>query len=246
VVGRALGVAVEHWDTGAADRQGAVDAHLVYPDGRTAALEVTTLGDEASFKSRRKMAADDYRWHFDGLAWWWTAYAAATVHLDELRLRLPDFLRQAEQAGNAHPGWVSPPLSHTPVGSWVNDGSLTLVGHPSPQHAGRVEILPPIGISWVGTGEQPGSWLSGQLAAGDLRDHVSKLVRSGMPELHLFVHLTPWGPPGSVFHAVAFDRERTDLDPVNLGPLTYLWLAPSFDTNLWCFHADRWSLRRDA
>src|SRR4051812_36901253 len=82
VVRRVLRVEVEHYDTDG--RQGVVDALLHYPDGRVAALEVTTLAADGRQQLDALLGAEDFAWPNPGV-WWWSINIGDVADLPRLR-----------------------------------------------------------------------------------------------------------------------------------------------------------------
>src|SRR6185369_4405865 len=82
VAERCLGVTAEAWDVGG--RVGAVDAMLHFPDGRTGALEVTTVAGEGALQTANLLARDENSWPTSGV-WCWTINVGSPRDLPQLR-----------------------------------------------------------------------------------------------------------------------------------------------------------------
>jgi len=79
---RCLGVVAEAWDVGL--QAGVPDARLHFPDGRTAAFEVTVLAAEGVLQTENLLAADNHVWPAPGL-WVWTIEVGSPRDLPRLR-----------------------------------------------------------------------------------------------------------------------------------------------------------------
>lgn len=96
VVGRVLGLSVEEYDT--AGRQSAVDALLHYPDGRTAALEISSLGSGDEAAVLNILDRDGHKRTVAGLSKTWSIWVPHDLTPRKLRL-LGDALRFCEGHG---------------------------------------------------------------------------------------------------------------------------------------------------
>lgn len=97
-VGRVLGVRVEPYDV--AGRQRAVDALLHYPDGHTAAVEVSSVGPESEARITNVLAAGAQTRRPVGLEHTWMVQVPRDLHPVELR-KVDEMVLECERRGFA-------------------------------------------------------------------------------------------------------------------------------------------------
>jgi hypothetical protein len=187
IVHRVLNVAVEQYDDNS--EPGMVDATIKYADGTEAALEVTTLGEQAVMQARSLIVGK----HFDvpGAEWaWHAAVSAADSRVFEQNVAALVLACEREEVGNVKKLDAFDPDTEALL-RWVEDIDLTLIvmtGHP---RKGRVFVANPA-ISGFTDNAVTGfsGWLESACAMSNaaLRS-VRKLGASGAAEQHLFLRV---------------------------------------------------------
>lgn len=88
-------------------RQGAVDGVLVYPDGRIAAIEITSVAEDGRQQLENLLAADEFTWTCRG-TWRWIVSIADPAELPHARRVMQKVVGACEAAGrhapNSFPG----------------------------------------------------------------------------------------------------------------------------------------------
>lgn len=241
LVRRYSGARLEHYDH--SGRQGVVDALLHFPDGRTAALEVTS----AAAPGQRQL--DSIRRSHDTQPinpgqWTWIATVRTPRDFADLRDRAGRIILRCEELGIA----VANAATHLTSDSdfdWLVRSSVTLRGFPgSPNRGGANQPLLVLdGMSGGGRNEGPRDF---EDAVAELlrKDHVvkraKKLFRSGYAEQHLFIMIGETGLPESAHFALR-KRATPPMEVVTL-PLgvTQLWLLVAFSHRLLLATMDGW------
>ena len=232
-----------------------VDAVLTTAEGTAfAALEVTTLCDQATAESERLLSRDRHRWHFPGLRWWWSVEMPASVRLNEAKKHLPVALRLFEEQGITHPqpNPFGPPPS-VPATKWYVDNhvsahgfiNVATDGSSRMREPGSVMVTSPAVGGFSGNVDEISLWISTELKSSPLlRSKLAKLQRSGFDEQHLFLFVDPSGAPYSVFDNLAGELGVPTATP-ELETITHLWLFPaySFSRALLTWERDRWCRR---
>lgn len=141
-VGVAEAVGATAVENDVAGRQGVVDALLRYPDGRCAALEVTSHAGDGIRQRNGELAKRGSKLISPG-QWTWTAQFISVRHLPEFEERVSRLVLHCESAGITDPNRLQ---------SWeVEDGSdlawllttdIKLWGHPKRSRPGKIFLLP--------------------------------------------------------------------------------------------------------
>jgi len=88
------------WDLNG--RQGAVDAMLTLPGGRTAAFEVMGYDEDYGIQLDKLLCADDHHWPAVG-KWWWTIQVGSRSDVPRLRESYERIVLLCEAAGVERP-----------------------------------------------------------------------------------------------------------------------------------------------
>jgi len=128
VAERVTGAVAEPWDVGG--RQGAVDAMLALPDGRTAAFEVMASDENYGIQIDRLLGADDNSWPVVG-KWGWTIKVGDRADVPRLWESHGRIVRVCEAAGVERPDdLLSRHREVDPDVAWlVESSSSTMWGH---------------------------------------------------------------------------------------------------------------------
>jgi hypothetical protein len=231
LVVEALDVAqIEAWDV--EGRQGDVDVMLTLSDGRTAAFEVTNLGEEDALDLARLLEKIKYKWPVVG-DWFWRIEVGSVADLDRLKLCYDEIIRICEAAGEPHPRRIEGGWPTHPVLRWlVRESSSEMTGFPNiaVKNLKRpmTEVVPRVGAGFV---EESLSGFAAGLAKAFEKPHIQKrfdkLARAGADERHLFIPLHDSALPFSVSSELMFKETLPPDPPVVPDSVTHLWLAPA-------------------
>jgi hypothetical protein len=129
IVSRALNASARAWDVGG--RQGAVDAMLSLPDGRTAALEIISLGSQDARQVAALLHRDDLKWPAVG-AWNWTVQVGSAADIPHLRNIYAQIINVCEAAGVTNPDQMyRTHVRADPNVAWLLRSSSAMFGHPT-------------------------------------------------------------------------------------------------------------------
>lgn len=238
MVRRALpGVIIEHRDTGAADRQGEVDAHIVYSGGRRAALEVTTLVGQAEAEIEATLGRDNFMWTFPELNGFWMCSVGPETNLREAKAKLPQLLRFCEQQNVRDPDLLY--RTAHPLVEWFRDAGLSAGrSTDTPEgRAGTVAVTPTGDGGAVGNMEGVADWLSSVIREPHCVRKVGKLLRSGLDELHLFIAVDGSGTPFTVFYGLCWGEGLPPGSP-SIAPLAAVWVIARWSPDVLVYQAD--------
>lgn len=217
-----------------------VDALFDLPDGRLGALEVTTIGDEATFEQERLAAKRD--WYVEGANWAWVVNANGPMSMQTLGEHLPAIVLACERQGVTDPAAVAPEAQHLPAFQWLCSTNASLVGLPGSSHPGKVWVLPDGGGGFVSDHlDGLPDWLERRLEEPDLGRKLEKLRATGREEQHLFLRVHDSAMPYDLYDPLAFQTcvPSAPLDPP--AELTGLWLVPGWKNPvLWWGAATGW------
>ncbi len=220
----------EAWDVDG--RQNAVDVMLTLRDGRTAAFEVTNLGEEDALTLARLLEKIKYKWPVVG-DWFWRIEVGSVADLDRLKLCYDEIIRICETAGEPDPrriegGWPT----HPNVRWLVRESSSEMIGFPNIPATNlkrpMTEVVPRVGAGFVD--ESLSGFAAGLAKAFEkphVQQHFDKLARSGADERHLFIPLHDSALPFSVSSELVFKETLPPDPPVVPDSVTHLWLAPA-------------------
>lgn len=234
------GAELQHYDH--SGRQGAVDALLHFPDGRIAALEVTS----AAAPGQRQLESIRRRWGVHPVnpgQWTWLATVRTPRDFAELKDRAGRIILRCEELGITRAESATHLTGDTDF-DWLVNSKATLRGFPgSPKLGGADPPLPVLeGMSGGGRNEGPRDF---EDAVDDLirGDHVvkraEKLRRSGYTEQHLFIMVHESALPESAHFSLRM--RRSPFTEIELPPgVTHLWLLVAFTHRLLLATVDGW------
>jgi hypothetical protein len=230
-------------------RQNAVDGVLTYPDGRTAAIEVTSDASQGRRQLDSVLAKDGFKWQCQSASRW-------IVSIDDPRdiPRARDVLQRVidacEAAGVSRPsqlGWAV--LAEDDDLQWAAESSVIFHGSgmlpPNVDAAGNT-------FAWIHPGSI-GGWvadepfvtfdneLSDLLAKAEVSRRVVKLARAQADECHLMIvaHMTAFS--FSVIDSVMNGDALPPQQPSGLDArITHLWLVPEFGKRLLLWSPSGW------
>jgi hypothetical protein len=243
VVATAVGARAEAYDV--RGRQRAVDVRLTYPDGREAALEVTSQAG-VGVQQRNALTRDEVP---NPGKWTWSISIGDVEDLPELLDRYARIITTSEALGISHPSRLY--SRHLPSldFEWLMESSVSMSGMPdvpADQKTNRqtIRILPlgdGGGVDHLLEG-LPGA-IAALLALPNQLRHVDKLRASGFEETHLFLALDEGSLPfaqraGLVARPTAIPCE----DFVLPEGLNYLWFVSDFSHALYGYGPGGWRL----
>jgi hypothetical protein len=213
-------------------REGVVDALLTLGDGRTAAFEVTDLGQEDALDLARLLEKIKYRWPVVG-EWFWRIEVGSVADLDRLKLCYDAIIRLCEAAGEPDPRRLDGGWSIRPDVRWlVRESSSAMIGFPKvlAENLKRpmTEVVPRVGAGFA-DGSLAGfaAGLAKAFEKPRIQAHFDKLARSRADERHLFIPLHDTALPAGVFSELMFKETLPPDPPAVPELLTHLWLAPA-------------------
>jgi hypothetical protein len=223
-------VRLEPYDHGG--RQGAVDARLHYPDGRVAALEVTSAAGEG-VRQLYALLGEEFETLPNPGNWMWSATVDHPRDLPELAARCGRIILRCEAAGIASPKHAYE-LMRDPDINWLMRSSVDLHGTPNlPKMDGERER--PLYVTQGGKGGTVNESLSKFAEALDVvlgQPHIqrraAKLGRSGYDERHLFVAVDESVLPFDVHYALMARDVMPPNRPALPTSVTHLWLLITF------------------
>lgn len=220
LVGRVLGAKVEPHDIGG--RQGAVDALLHYPDGRRAALEVSSIGPQDEARILGFLEKGGERREISGLGRVWHVILPGTFRPRDLPI-VDTLLVQCERLGFDS---LMQGIGDDEIRALLQQGvNAEAIGLPAPACGWAfVHVREPGG--WEGRGIQPlPDELATQLRTSGMRENIEKLAASGLDERHLFLMVRPSAFTFPVYDALSFGGPLP-ADPPRLPVgLSEVWLA---------------------
>lgn len=232
-----LGVTLEEFDH--SGRQGAVDALLHYPDGRVAALEVTSAAASGRRQLYALLAANQELPNPGD--WTWSATIDDPRDFPELRERVGRIILASEALGIRQPERAyEMAFRGDPDFVWITRSSVTMWGSPElPRIREKDGAERPLVVTQGGSGGAVDENLSNFAAAIDeilseahTQKRVAKLERAGWDEQHLFVVVDDSALPFDVFYALV----SRDLTPPGVptlpGAVTHLWIMVAFSPSI--------------
>jgi hypothetical protein len=246
----ALGARATAYDV--AGRQGAVEAFLVYPDGRRGAFEVTHLATDngASFELESLLERDGYGWPLPGKWWWTIKIEDPAVDLRRLRNIYPKIILACESIGVKEPRRLPLAAIDDDVRWLVEKSSVRMQGYPNvlarDGHRRRRATIDRLS-TWGGSENfsQLDEALSTAFNTTNIQRHLDKLRRTKADERHLFLVLGVYDLPFSLFGALASGERLPTGAPALPEGLTHLWLAPEYCWRVLIGTAAGWAETRD-
>lgn len=226
VVARVLAVTVESYDV--RGRQGAVDAILHYPDGRTAALEVTSIGPDTEAGIISYLGARGYCKSVAGVTRKWIVQVPRNFHPADMR-KIEKVLPRCEASGAENLSELTG--GDQDVDYLLSQGVRAASAASGPGAAGsRVYfVLPAIGgFSGPGMASLPDE-LARVLRIPTTQSKISKLAATGLKERHLFLVVRPSAFSWPVYDGLAFGGPLPTEAPSLLGNVSQIWLVTAFE-----------------
>ena len=224
VVARVLGARVEPYDNGG--RQGAVDAILHYPDGRIAALEVSSIGPEGEAGIINYLGARGHCKSIAGVTRRWLIQVPRDFHPADMR-KIDKVLPRCEvsQAENLSElaggggGDIDDLLSQGVRATTSTTGAVDTAGS-------RVYfVLPPMGgFPGSGMASLPDE-LAEALRTPKMQSKIGKLAVAGLKERHLFLVVRPSAFSWPVYDGLAFGGPLPTGTPRLPADLSQVWLV---------------------
>ena len=224
VVGSVLPVTVEPFDR--CGRQRAVDAILHHPDGRTAALEVSSIGPDGEAAIVNYLGNRGHCKSLAGLNRRWLVQIPRDFHPADMR-KIDMVLPWCEARGAEH---LSELAGERPeVDDLLHQG---VRANAVSNTAGRVDpagsrvyfALPAMGgFSSRGLASLPDE-LAETMRTPKIQSKISKLAASGLEERHLLLIVRPSAFSWPVFEGLAFDGPFPTGAPLLPDDLSQVWL----------------------
>jgi hypothetical protein len=217
-----------------------VDGHIRYPDGRQAALEVTTIADPAEMQSAAMLSKDRHKWPVEGVHWTSFVTVRGSVNHKRLKATLSTLLRSCESMGITHTTdmrfWDSRLSIAAPeVLDWIHARALQLNADPQLPNTGTVWVLNDGIFAFVPSLAVMPPWISTQLATPAIKENIDKLAADGLSETHLFVWVHLHGAPAEVVFALLDGEGSPGAAPVLPNELNWIWIAADGAPAFWAW-----------
>lgn len=223
VVGQVLGARVEIYDTGG--RQAAVDAMVYYPNGRTAALEVSSIGsdDEAILGY---LNARGHRRDIPGLTRVWYVRVPKNFHPADLRL-IDRALPRCEQLGVDDLDHAA--RQDASIDELLEKGAHAFTISSKPESTQTPEPRAYVYVygvgGFLGEGIEPlPDELSAVLTGQKIQSKIDKLAATGLEERHLLLHVRPSAFSFPVYDGLSFGGQLPSRPARLPGGLNQVWL----------------------
>lgn len=243
VVADAVGARAEAHDV--EGRQGAVDVVLSYPDGREAALEVTSQAG-AGVQQRNALTRNEVP---NPGKWTWHVTIGSVRDLPELLERYARIIAVSEAHQIPNPSRLYTRDLPSTDFEWLMDSSVTMSGLPDVAAGKRpnrqwIRILPE--AQGGGVDEKLAflpEALAEILSLPNQRRHVEKLRASGLNETHLFVALDEGSLPFAQRAALVGNPTTLPNRGLELpSGLTFLWFVSDFSHTLYRYGHGVWRI----
>ncbi len=225
-------------------RQGAVDGILHYPDGRLAALEVTSASEDGA-RQLYSLLAHEYETLPNPGDWTWSATVNHPRDLPELAERVGRIILFCEEHGIRDPVHAYEFIFTEPDLNWLAGSSAVLHGSPNlPKMDGTRER--PLFVTPGSRGGAVDEDLVGFAEAVDgvvdsehVKRRIAKLARSGQTEQHLFLLMDFDSLPFEVAYALAQRDIVPQTSPGLPGDVTHLWIVVTWSPWIFLVTAER-------
>lgn len=232
VVEDVLQARVEPRDVAGAPR-GSVDGEIIYPDGRTAALEIT--GVESTEDKHLRARIDRLKPSPSPGKLMWSMRPRNVAELDRLQAIHPRIIELCERHGVTNP-------EDLPFDVIGEDADLTwlawegfmgrMSGHPVESNP-RVWWMYPIESAVFGDeAEEIAAGVEAALRVEPALGHVAKLLRDPHEERHLFLIVGSTGLSNAAAFALIEPETVPTVDPDLPAGLDHLWLGPGWGTTV--------------
>jgi len=245
VAGEVLGATVEPHDIGG--RQRAVDAIAHYPDGRAAALEVSSVGPEDEAPILQYLAARGHCKTIAGLRRRWLVEVPRNFHPADIR-KIETALRWCEDSDLGHLrelyGSVREAEADALLAQGVRADVIAGPGGGTDRVDSRVYfVLAPFGgfcgLGMVSLADE----LAEVLRTPKMRLKLDKLAATGLPERHLVLVIRPSAFSFPVYDGLSFGGPLPGEAPCLPDGLSQVWLITAIRAggvvrgisgNRWC------------
>jgi hypothetical protein len=247
VVGRVLGVHVEHYDT--AGRQAAVDGLIHLANGELGALEVTTRSAPGERELLARLAHDKFTWPNPG-RWWWRIEIDDPAHLNKARAAYIQAIMVCETHGVPDPAdlpWRV--LQYTPAIRWLLETGIPVRGHPdvpsrTDDGVDRGVMVTPGGAGGAVDEKLEGlpAELAQVLRAEPVARRIAKLASAeGLTQRHLFLILSLDSLRFGTSYGLAFGEFLPQEAPPLPPGITHLWIATGYGHRVLLWDGQAWS-----
>ena len=224
VVGNVLAVTVEPYDV--CGRQGAVDAILHYPDGRTAALEISSIGPDDEAGIINYLGSRGHCKSIAGLAHKWLVQLPRNFHPADMR-KIDKVLRRCEASGADHLIELAGEDQDVDdlLGVGVRANILGSAAGETSAASSRVYFVLPAmgGLSDPGLAALPGE-LAVLLRTPKMQSRIRKLAAAGLEERHLLLLVRPSAFSWPVYEGLALGGPLPTEAPLLPDGVSQLWL----------------------
>jgi hypothetical protein len=223
VLGRVLGVTIDHYDR--AGRQNAIDGVMTYPDGQTAALEVSSLGDEEEARITNVLRRKHHRLEIPGLLNAWYVSVPTSFSPRDLP-NIGTALLECEAAGwtslrdAGHAPGAASRLSAEGVSAFV----MPLAGTGAVMPVAYTYADMPGGRTTNGMANLP-TELAEVLDTALIKSRTAKLANHGISEQHLFLYIRPSAFTFEVYDALMWGGELPTTHIALPSTLSSVWLC---------------------
>lgn len=222
VVARVLAVTVEPYDV--RGRQAAVDAILHYPDGRTAALEVSSVGPEPEAGILNYLGVRGHCRSIAGLTHTWVVQVPRNFHPADMR-KIDEVLLRCDTSGAKSLGELAG--EGQDIDDLLRQGVRATGTASAPGQAGsRVYFVLPAMGGFSGPGMASLSdELAEALGTPKMQSKIRKLAVAGQKERHLFLVVRPSAFSWPVYDGLAFGGPLPTETPRLSEGLSQVWLV---------------------
>lgn len=209
-----------------------IDAEIVYPNGRTAALEFTSVEDRSRHWLRGRLARLAGPRPAPGKLMW-TIRPHSVDEIERL-LRIHEWvILLCEQYGVDHPQRLPFEVIEADADlRWLAwDGPIyRMVGHPEDP---EVWWMPPnLWATWGDEGEEIAKGVAEALVAEPCAGHLDKLLKDPREERHLFLLVGEAGLGSAASFSLIEPKSVPTVDPAMPEGVDHLWLAPGWGTTV--------------
>jgi len=239
----------EPWDVDG--RQGAVDAMLTLPDGRTAAFEVMGYDEDYGIQLDKLLGADDNYWPAVG-KWWWTIQVGSRSDVPRLRESYERIVLLCEAADVERPDqlWRRHREVDPDIAWLMEESSSNMWGH-SEVPAIEGDKVRDVMVTSTGRGGGVDTSLRGLHAAlvqmfdqPVVAKHLRKVAEAEADERHLclLIHRSalPFAVAGGLWTGTTLPPDAPPL-PYRV---THLWLMPQLGGRVLLWAPEGWQQHR--
>jgi hypothetical protein len=215
---------------------GMYDLKITYPDGRTAALEVTSAANPNAL-ALGKLIYGQGRWIAPGITKAWWVDVLPTCNAKRLRKKLPALLSAFEAAGITEVDtdrlWERQPGTEPAKAlDVVKARYMEATDYPGSIYLNIHFPMEMMGGFVPDNGNALAEWISGWCIDPARPDNLAKLAHSGEGERHLFVIVVGLGSePFAVTDMLIRDSAPPpEIDPVLPDEVTHVWIMSTWGT----------------